>query len=118
MFQLKIPHCNNRNRTYQILSTEQELIAKYFNKSNEIKGTFVTSTDILMRLSSLGMKLSPVQIGKALNALGYERIKHKTRQSYGYWVEEKIFLNGEQISVDKPLENNAQIGQIFNNPNT
>ena len=108
----------NRNRTYQILSTEQELIAKYFNKSNEIKGTFVTSTDILMRLSSLGMKLSPVQIGKALNALGYERIKHKTRQSYGYWVEEKIFLNGEQISVDKPLENNAQIGQIFNNPNT
>lgn len=108
----------NRNRTYQILSTEQELIAKYFNKSNEIKGTFVTSTDILMRLSSLGMKLSPVQIGKALNALGYERIKHRTRQSYGYWVDEKIFLNGEQISVDKPLENNTQIGQIFNNTNT
>ncbi len=52
----------NRNRNYQILSTEQELIAKYFNASNEIKGTFVTSTDILMKLSVLGIKLSPVQL--------------------------------------------------------
>ncbi len=107
----------NRNRNYQILSTEQELIAKYFNASNEIKGTFVTSTDILMKLSVLGIKLSPVQIGKALNSLGFERIKHKTRQSYGYWVDEKLFLNGDQISVDKPLENQPQIGQIFTNTN-
>ncbi len=113
----EIQENENRNRNYQILSTEQELISKYYNISNEIKGTFATSTDILVRLSSLGIKLSSVQIGKALNALGFERIKHKTRQSYGYWVEEKLFLNGEQISVDRPLENTPQIGQIFTNSN-
>lgn len=101
----EIQQNEDRNRTYQILSTEQELVAKYYSPSNDIKGKFVTATDILIRLTEFGLKLSPVQIGKALNALGYEKIKHKERQVYGYYVDEKIFLNNEQISRD----NGAQI---------
>ena len=103
----EIQQNEDRNRTYQILSTEQELVAKYYSPSNDIKGKFVTATDILIRLTEFGLKLSPVQIGKALNALGYEKIKHKERQVYGYYVDEKIFLNNEQISIDKPAQING-----------
>lgn len=94
----EIQENEQRNRSYQILSTEQELIAKHFKPSNEIKGQFMTSTDILITLQQYGIKLSQVQIGKALNALGFERIKHKKRQVYGYFVDEIIYLNNNQIS--------------------
>ncbi|MRM85866.1 toprim domain-containing protein [Riemerella anatipestifer] len=77
----------DRNKKYQILSTEQELIASNYKPAQENEGVFVTSTDVLIRLSELGVRLSSVQIGKAFNALGFERKKHKTKQTYGYWVK-------------------------------
>lgn len=94
----EIQENEQRNRTYQILSTEQELIAKHFLPANELKGTFMTATDILVHLSIYGIKLSHIQVGKALNALGFEKIKHKKRQVYGYFVEEIHYLNNQQIS--------------------
>lgn len=83
----EIQENEERNKTYQILSTEQELIAQHYSTAQENEGSFVTATDVLMRLSQLGIKLSSVQIGKALNALGFERKKHKQKQTYGYWVK-------------------------------
>lgn len=82
----EIQENEERNKTYQILSTEQELIAQNYKIARENEGTFVTATDVLLRLSQLGVKLSSVQIGKAMNALGFERKKHKSKQTYGYWV--------------------------------
>lgn len=86
----EIQENEERNRSYQILSAEQELIAKNFKPCNEIKGKFMTASDILVELQIYGIKLSQVQVGKALNALGFERIKHKQRQVYGYFVEDVL----------------------------
>lgn len=86
----EIQENEERNRSYQILSAEQELIAKNFKPCNEIKGKFMTASDILVELQVYGIKLSQVQVGKALNALGFERIKHKQRQVYGYFVEDVL----------------------------
>lgn len=80
----------DRNRQYMVLSTEQELISKYFRKpkADDEKHLiqFFTSTEILMKLDLLGLRLNKIAIGKALNALNYERIKHPKRQVYGYFA--------------------------------
>lgn len=82
----EIQENEERNKTYQILSTEQELIAQNYQTAQENEGIFVTATDVLLRLSALGIKLNSIQIGKAFSALGFERKKHKKKQTYGYWV--------------------------------
>ncbi len=83
----EIEENEQRNQKYQILSTEQELIASNYKIAKENEGKFVTATDVLLRLSTLGVRISAVQIGKAFNALGFQRTKHKKKQTYGYWVK-------------------------------
>jgi len=77
-----------RNKRYSKLTTEQELIAKYYEKTNN-EDEFVTASDILIKLSCLNLRLSYVNIGEALSGFGYKRFKHSKRQVYGYLAKSK-----------------------------
>lgn len=90
-----------RNKKYSSLTTEQELIAKYYDRSTDI-AHFVTASDVLIKLNTLNLKLNQVNIGKAFSGFGYERTKHSTRQVYGYLAKCRF--------VDSPweIENNIK----------
>lgn len=88
-----------RNERYTALSIEQELVLKYFDKSDEID-YFNTPTDILTKLFPLGLKLSREKIGKALSGYKFKRIKHPKKQVYGYLAKPKFNSN--------PFESNHQ----------
>ena len=72
-----------RNREFRQLSIEEELITKYFEKSEEIIH-FYTSSEILAKLACLNIRLNVIPIGRAMNALNFKRVKHPKRQVYGY----------------------------------
>jgi predicted P-loop ATPase len=78
-----------RNSSFQLLSMEQELVGKYFEKpnpNNQSRLTFMTATDMLVHLNPLGVRLNKISIGKALSSMGYEKIKNSELQVYGYFV--------------------------------
>ncbi len=80
-----------RNEKFQIVSPEREMIHKYFEIPVNIENAeFLTSTDILhhITLHTSGIRLSNINIGKAMKSLGYSRTKHN--QVYGYWVKKKM----------------------------
>lgn len=72
-----------RNKQYTKLTTEQELVAKYYEKSEEMED-FVTATDVMVSLSCLNVLMSQVNIGRALSGFRFQRVKHPKRQVYGY----------------------------------
>ena len=72
-----------RNKKYTKLTTEEELISKYFIKSNDMDD-FVTASDVLVMLSSLNLRLSHVNLGRALSGFNFQRVKDPKRQVYGY----------------------------------
>lgn len=76
-----------RNREFRQLSTEEELITKYFEPSQDMKD-FYTSSEILAKLSCLNIRLNVVFIGRALNALNFQRVKHPKRQVYGFLTKQ------------------------------
>ena len=76
-----------RNSKYTTLSPEHEIISKYFRIPEiETNQQFMTSSDIMHYLSIKYQRLNHISIGKAMTSLGYERIKDKERQVYGYMV--------------------------------
>ncbi|MCD8432362.1 virulence-associated E family protein [Tenacibaculum finnmarkense genomovar ulcerans] len=72
-----------RNNKYRNLTTEEELIAKYYKKSN-LMDDFVTATDIMTSLGSLNLRLNKINIGRALSGFNYQKVKHPKKQVYGY----------------------------------
>ncbi|MCK5443304.1 MAG: virulence-associated E family protein [Maribacter sp.] len=72
-----------RNKKYTKLTTEQELVAKYYEKSNDMKD-FVTASDVLVSLNCLNLRLNQINIGRALSGFNFQRVKHPKRQVYGY----------------------------------
>ncbi|MBE7645383.1 virulence-associated E family protein [Tenacibaculum dicentrarchi] len=72
-----------RNYKYRNLTTEEELIAKYYKKSN-LMDDFVTATDIMTSLGSLNLRLNKINIGRALSGFNYQKVKHPKKQVYGY----------------------------------
>ena len=77
-----------RNSKYTTLSVEHEIISKYIQISSELsEQQFMTATDIMHYLSAKYQRLNHVSIGKAMSALGFERIKQKDKQVYGYMVK-------------------------------
>ncbi len=72
-----------RNKKYTRLTTEEELVSKYFEKSDDIED-FVTASDVLVKLSSLNLRLNQINLGRALSGFNFQRIKHPKRQVYGY----------------------------------
>jgi len=77
-----------RNDKFQFLTAERESLNTYFEPSDSVNGTHLTATGITTYLKShSGINLNHIQIGKALKACGYERVKHK--DIYGYYVKYK-----------------------------
>lgn len=79
-----------RNKKFQIISPERDLIHKHFEISIKIEyAEFLTATEILHHISlyTSGVRLSSIGIGKALKSIGFKR--DKLNQVYGYWVKKK-----------------------------
>lgn len=72
-----------RNQRYTKMTTEQELVAKYYEKSDQEKH-FATATDIMVTLSCLNIRISQINLGRALSGFGFQKIKHPKRRIYGY----------------------------------
>lgn len=72
-----------RNRKYTKLTSEQEVIAKYYEKSNDMKD-FRTASDIMVEIACLNLRLNHINIGRALAGFGFQKVKHPKRQVYGY----------------------------------
>jgi predicted P-loop ATPase len=84
-----------RNDKFQILSTEREIIPRFFEVPKKFDNPeHLTATDILNYISlwtSNGLRLNSNSIGKALPKCGFEKKKHK--DIYGYWVIKKPIQN-------------------------
>ena len=50
----------------------------------------VTASDVLIKLNTLNLKLNQINIGKAFSGFGFQRIKHSSRQVYGYLAKCKF----------------------------
>lgn len=81
-----------RNERYTTISLEEEIIMRYFEKSEDLEH-FNTSTDIMTKLFPLGLKLNREKIGKALSGFKYPRVKHAKKQVYGYLAKPKFSSN-------------------------
>ncbi|STF08901.1 VapE domain-containing protein [Elizabethkingia anophelis] len=79
-----------RNEKFTQISTEQEVLLKYFEKSDNTDD-FLTATDIMLAMNeALSLRLNNIRIGKALTYLKYQRIKHPKLQIYGYLIKRKV----------------------------
>jgi len=81
----EIAENEKRNRNYQILSIEVELIQKFFKPDpNQSEINFMTVAEIVISLKCIveGIRINEVQVGKALSFLGFER-KPKYIEGYG-----------------------------------
>lgn len=85
-----------RNEKYTSLTIEQEIVIKYFDKTDNIN-YFNTATDIMTKLIPLGLKLNRERIGKALSGYKFSRIKHPKKQVYGYLAKPKFNISPVEI---------------------
>jgi len=77
-----------RNDKFQFLTAERETLNDFLEPSNQNEGEHLTATKITTYLKShSGINLNVVQVGKALKACGFERVKVKN--IYGYYVKYK-----------------------------
>ena len=90
----------NRNRVFEVVSVERELINKGFAKDGT---TFMTSTEILQHIMAtnpfLPKQLNAVAIGKAMAKEGHEKVKGATGV-YGYYVNVLQTQNNTGIPQD------------------
>lgn len=85
-----------RNEKYTSLTIEQEMIHKYFDKSESLDH-FCTATDVMTKLIPLGLKLNRERLGKALSGYKFLRVKHPQKQAYGYLVKPKFKISPVEI---------------------
>lgn len=77
-----------RNDKFQFLTAERETLSAFLEPSNEKEGEHLTATKITTYLKShSGINLNNIQVGKALKACGFERVK--VRNIHGYYVKYK-----------------------------
>jgi hypothetical protein len=78
------------NKQFQIVTAERELIQKYMAPgTKEDHHQFMTATDILVYIKEFApqvVNMNTINIGKSLKFLGYEKIKPKEMQVYGYYI--------------------------------
>ncbi|MFW6257646.1 MAG: VapE domain-containing protein, partial [Prolixibacteraceae bacterium] len=90
----EIKQNEERNKRFQVLSMERELIAKLFEPDEEKNlNNFMTATDVLDKLqglSNIGHKLNKVQVGKALNSLDFPKGREHEDRISGYYLKSKI----------------------------
>ncbi len=85
------------NRKFQITGAEYDLIPRYYSPGDDCQTSiFLTATEILSAISKLHpeLKVSPINIGKALAYLGYKKSHHYNENAKysvkGYFVN-KLF---------------------------
>jgi predicted P-loop ATPase len=89
-----------RNKKYTKLTTEEELVSKYFEKSNDMED-FVTASDVLVKLSSLNLRLNQINLGRALSGFNFQRVKHPKRQVYGYLARPNFTDSPWELELSK-----------------
>ncbi|MDO6516566.1 VapE domain-containing protein [Zobellia uliginosa] len=89
-----------RNKKYTKLTTEQELIAKYYEKSNDMED-FVTASDVLVTLSCLNLRLNQINLGRALSGFNFQKVKHPKRQVYGYLAKSNFTDTPWELELSK-----------------
>ena len=88
-----------RNRQYQQLSAEQELISKYIISGDD----FMTATDVMLYLKPRYERINRVQVGKALASLGFDRVKNSESQQYGYFLKTlDLFDTPDMVAYSSP----------------
>ena len=89
----EIQENETRNKAFFQTSTESELINQFFEADQEKNDlNFQTASGIIIKLDELTKKtfrLNPVQIGKALKFLGFEKVKNSKYDAYGYFIRER-----------------------------
>jgi len=76
----------SRNRVYRESSMEEELICKFYTKSSD-PADFKTASDLVFQLSCINPRLNMYNMGRALKALEFERIKSPRNRVYGYLIK-------------------------------
>ena len=77
-----------RNERFTQMSLEQEMINKFYEPSDNLE-EFKTATEVMMDLSTQGIRLNHLKIGRALSSFKFPRVKHAQRQIYGYLIRLK-----------------------------
>lgn len=81
----------SRNRIYREPTMEEELLGKYYIKSTEPED-FKTASEIVLQLVCVNPRLNMYNMGRALKALDYERVKSPKARVYGYLIK-PLFKN-------------------------
>lgn len=77
------------NTRFAVITTEEELIEAFYSVPKSDDYEYKTATDIKRYIEhNSNQKLYPVQLGKALSKLGFERAKQKG--IYQWKIKEKI----------------------------
>lgn len=76
----------SRNRIYQESNMEEELICKFYTKSSD-PADFKTASDLVIQLACINPRLNMYNMGRALKAMDYERIKSTQNRVYGYLIK-------------------------------
>ena len=77
-----------RNERFTQMTLEQEMINKFYEPSDNLE-EFKTATEVMMYLSTQGIRLNHLKIGRALSSFKFPRVKHPQRQIYGYLIRLK-----------------------------
>ncbi len=77
-----------RNERFTQMTLEQEMVNKFFEPSDDLE-EFKTATEVMMDLSTQGIRLNHLKIGRALSSFKFPRVKHPQRQIYGYLIRLK-----------------------------
>ena len=73
---------NRRNRRFEAPNPARELILAHYRRPSALeKGRYLTASQICARFAS--MRLSPVQVGRAMKELGFEQVKI---HSGSFWI--------------------------------
>lgn len=75
-----------RNRIYRESSMEEELLCKYYTKSED-PADFRTASDLVIQLSSINSRINMYNMGRALKAMDFERVKSSGTRVYGYLIK-------------------------------
>ena len=77
-----------RNERFTQMTLEQEMINKFYEPSDNLE-EFKTATEVMIDLSTQGIRLNHLKIGRALSSFRFPRVKHPQRQIYGYLIRLK-----------------------------
>lgn len=91
----EILESEERNKSFQVLTQERELIVKLFDFDyQQQRENFKTATDVMTEILNLsnGLKVNHIMIGKALKSLQCPGGRDLAKR-YGYFLKQKNFVN-------------------------